>query len=107
MRQPVFPTHARFHSGTPCPWGEIQGYEFIAPGIIFYTTGGHGGFLVARERYEEMPQHLRECSFTKDQWFEEDCSACAVILAFPQYFSTRQIESARDTYARYYKQETV
>lgn len=100
-----FNNAARFRSGEPCPWGAIQTHDKVAEGIYFIQTGGHGGYLVTRDRYAEMPQYLRECSFTKDQWFEEDCSWCAVVIAWPHYFTSRMVEAARDTYARVYKQE--
>jgi hypothetical protein len=100
-----FNNAARFRSGEPCPWGQVQLTQIIAPGITHVITAGHGGYLVTRDRYAEMSQHLRECSYTKDQWFEEDCSWCAVVLTWPQYFSLGMVAAARDTYARVYKQE--
>lgn len=95
----------RYRLGEPCPWGQVQQTQFIAPGILWVTTAGHGGYRLCEDRYNSMPQHLRECSYTKDQWFEEDCSWCAVVLAWPQYFTSGMVAAARDTYARAYKQE--
>ena len=51
---------------------------------------------------EKMPPHLRACSFTGNQFFEEDCSWCAVVMAFPQAFNADQILSAAMTYHKYY-----
>ena len=100
-----FQNTPRYRCGEPCPWGEVQATQFIATGIIHVITGGHGGYRLCEDRYNSMPLHLRECSYTKDQWFEEDCSWCAVVLAWPQYFSTMQVLAARDTYARYFKKD--
>jgi N-acetyl-anhydromuramyl-L-alanine amidase AmpD len=94
---------AFYKPAMPCPWGEIQSAQNVAPGIDFVQTAGHGGYRLSREVYNQMPQHLREYSFTKDQWFEEDCSWCAVVLAFPQHFNPTFIEAARQTEQRNYK----
>ena len=94
---------ARYKAAMPCPWGEIQSAQTVTPGIDFVQTAGHGGYRLSREVYNQMPQHLREYSFTKDQWFEEDCSWCAVVLAFPQHFTPAFIEAARQTEQRNYK----
>lgn len=102
-----FNNAARFRSGEPCPWGSVQTHDKVADGIYFIQTGGHGGYLVTRERYAEMPQHLRECSYTKDQWFEEDCSWCAVVLCWPQYFNPGMVKAAQGTYDRMYNQHDI
>jgi hypothetical protein len=86
----------------PCPWGEIQFSEVVADGIAYHTTARHGGFVLSQERYEQMPEHLRNCSYTKDQWFEQDCSAVAVYIAFPQFFSEEQVARAKELYELFY-----
>lgn len=97
-------THtARYHRGTACPWGHIQSSRIVAPGIVHITTASHGGYRLDEPTYHAMPPHLRECSFTKDQWFEEDCSWCAVVLAFPHHFGPGMVEAARQTHERMYR----
>ncbi|HZZ77117.1 MAG TPA: hypothetical protein VFE62_01280, partial [Gemmataceae bacterium] len=69
------------------PWGMSDRVHQVAQGITFYETPSHGGFKLSPERMEAMPEHLRECSFTGNEFFEEDCSWSAVVLAFPDCFS--------------------
>lgn len=84
------------------PWGRIQDTRQVADGISWITTAGHGGFRLSKKRYEEMPQYLRDCSYTGNQFFEEDCSWCAVVLAFPQFFNADQSLSAAITYNKWF-----
>lgn len=91
-----------YRKNARCPWGAAQTRRTIAEGITFVTTAGHGGYILSKERYEEMPEHLKACSFTGDQFFEEDCSWCGVVLAFPQFFDSSTQEIAKRTYAAYY-----
>lgn len=78
-------------------WGHAQEASEIAPGIYHIVTGGHGGYYLSPERYEQMPEQLRQCSFTKDRFFEEDSSYIAVELTFPA-----ETESSRkDALERY------
>lgn len=73
------------------PWGQSDFVDVIAPGITFYGTSSHGGFLLSPERLAEMPACLRKRStgYCPANWFEEDCEAALVILAFPQFFPER------------------
>ena len=84
------------------PWGRIQNVSRVADGISWISTAGHGGFRLSKTRYESMPANLRACSFTGNQFFEEDCSWCAVVMAFPQYFNADQSLSAAMTFDKYY-----
>ena len=92
------PTTAMYRKGAPCPWGEIQDTQIVADGIDFISTAGHAGYRLSRERFNRMPEHLRNLSFTSDQYFEEDCSWCAVPLAFPEAFSKGMVQAAQDCY---------
>lgn len=74
------------------PWGEPDHVEQIAPGITSYITPSHGGLRVSKKLQALMPQCDRA------QWFEEDCEWSRVVVAFPQHFSEKQIEHARQTY---------
>ena len=87
------------------PWGEPdqpEGWRTVAPGIEWITTPSHGGFRLSRERYESMPERYRRASFTRDQHFEEDCSWCAVVLAFPEHFPQSMRDSADRTWRSYF-----
>ena len=84
------------------PWGRIQDVTRIAEGISWLSTAGHGGFRLSKTRYEEMPEYLRACSFTNNQFFERDCSWCAAVLAFPQFFNADQSLSASITFNKFY-----
>ena len=89
------------------PWGQPDTVTNIAEGITHYTTSSHGGYKVSKALYAQMPAHLRQCSFTNDNWFEEDCSWCAVVLAFPQYFNKEHQAMAVDTYNMMYKEKAI
>ena len=84
------------------PWGRIQNVKRVAAGISWISTAGHGGFRLSKTRYESMPANLRACSFTGNQFFEEDCSWCAVVMAFPQFFDADQTLSAAMTFNKWY-----
>lgn len=92
----------RFRNLSNSPWGRVQRRTTIAKGIVWMTTAGHGGFRLSRDRWEAMPAHLKACSFTSDEFFEEDCAYCAVVLAFPAHFNDEQVKSASATYARWF-----
>lgn len=74
------------------PWGAAQLEYTIAPGILLYTTAGHGGFRISPQLQAKMPEHDRA------EWFEEDCEWCRVVLAFPEHFDSRSRADARGTY---------
>lgn len=80
------------------PWGKADFAKEYAKGIVFYTTPSHGGFKVSRERLKEMSIQYRN----KDGWFEEDCEAMKVILAFPQYFSSAMIDIAAKSFTDWF-----
>jgi hypothetical protein len=79
---------------TITPWGKPDTQTVIAEGIIAVTTPSHGGIWLSPERLAEMPQHLRSCSFTHDNWFEEDTAWCAVALTWPEFFPMQQDDAA-------------
>jgi len=73
-------------------WGAAQNKIKFATGINFYTTASHGGFVLSKGKNAQMPEYLRNdnCSY------EEDCEFAKVILAFPQYFKEKEIDSAKE-----------
>lgn len=94
------------------PWGRIDYVKNVAPGIQFVETDRHGGYVVSCERLAAMPEALRACSFTSDQYFEEDCSWCAVALAWPEEFTSvcrgpddaaKVLDAARRTFDQWYR----
>lgn len=90
------------------PWGLSQSATTIAPGIILYTTAGHGGIHLSPERMRELPAHLHKhnAAYCPMNWFEEDREIALVIAGFPQYFSPEQISAAQKTIEQYYPEKT-
>jgi len=66
------------------PWGFSDHAEEIAPGIVSYSTPGHGGYHLSEEREAQMHPALRktEATYCPLGWYEEDCEAALVGLAF-------------------------
>ncbi len=83
-------------------WGRADQQAIYANGIVQYWTPSHGGFELSPERMLQMDAKYRACSFTGDFAFEEDCSWCAVPLAFPEYFDADMLEAAQRTYDSMY-----
>jgi hypothetical protein len=83
---------------THTPWGPSQTSHEHAPGIVFHSTAGHGGFQVTATLNATIPPHLR----IPDGWYEEDCDAARVILAFPQHFDADVREAAERTLRAYF-----
>jgi hypothetical protein len=89
---------------TSTPWGPSQTARQLAPGIMLYTTAGHGGIHLSAGRLAALPAHLhkRSTGYCPLEWFEEDCEAALVIVGFPQYFEPATIRMAQRTIATYY-----
>jgi hypothetical protein len=69
---------------TRTPWGPAQVATKIAPGIMFYSTAGHGGYHISDRRRLTMPPALHDFEPMLPGWYEEDCEWAVVYLAFPQ-----------------------
>jgi len=81
------------------PWGKPDGIAEIADGITFYSTPSHGGFHLSADRLAKIDPRARACAAKwshgfGESWFEEDCAASAVVLAFPEYFKPLEVERA-------------
>jgi len=63
----------------------------VTRGIVVVGTASHGGIWLSPERVERLPEVLRSKTLP---WFEEDCDAALVILAFAEHFSTEQLKFA-------------
>ena len=61
-------TTTRMHT----PWGEPQDIEELAEGIWRVETAGHGGLKLSRERWQELPDVVRD-AFLNATFAEEDC----------------------------------
>jgi len=79
--------------GTWTPWGMSDSQHTYAPGIIFYSTPGHGGIHLDEEHNNKMPSKLRNA----DGWYEEDCEWAKVALIFPEAFEPSAVLSAKET----------
>jgi hypothetical protein len=77
------------------PWGPNQcAYEY-APGIISYSTAGHGGFWLDTERMAEFRAQFPSFeTYAGGPWFEEDEDCTVVILAFAECFDDYAVWSA-------------
>lgn len=77
------------------PWGPAQHTAVIAPGIVSYSTAGHGGIWLDA-RHEEMRKERFPSfrPFTSDQWYEEDQDWAIVALTFPQFFDAQDLRAA-------------
>lgn len=87
---------------SPTPWGKPDHVKKLADGIFAVSTSSHGGFFVDQPQYEQMSETARACSYTGDQWFEEDCSWVAVALSFPNIFNAHDLSIARKIAAVHY-----
>lgn len=63
------------------PWGEIDSYEELYPGIYLVGTPSHGGIQVEREGAILLSPAARKCGFWEggSLWFEEDCCEPVVL----------------------------
>ena len=54
------------------PWGWSRESEELAEGIWRVSTPSHGGLKLSRERWQELPDLVRD-SFLTPNFAEEDC----------------------------------
>ena len=54
------------------PWGWSQDIGELGEGVWRVSTAGHGGLKLSRERWEELPDLVRD-SFLNTCFAEEDC----------------------------------
>lgn len=77
------------------PWGRSQSSREMFPGAVFYSTAGHGGVHLTKERMREFRRVFPNFeTFAGGPWFEEDQDYAVVILAFADRFSDEQVRSA-------------
>jgi len=54
------------------PWGWPQDIEELAEGVWRVSTAGHGGLKLSREKWEELPDVVRD-TMLNPTFAEEDC----------------------------------
>lgn len=79
------------------PWGAVQTTRTHAPGITFVSTASHGGFHLSPERIAEYVIVADCFNHFGPQWFEEDCEATLIYLAFPSLATSEMIDAAERT----------
>lgn len=92
------------------PWGQVQNVKTYADGIDFISTAGHGGFKLSPARQREIKALFEFDTFAGGAWYEEDCDAALVVIAFPEFFKPDQVSQAASMVAgnaRYYKAASV
>lgn len=90
---------------THTPWGDSQSSQKLAPGIITYSTAGHGGIHLS----PSLNAQVAECWRRKDGWYEEDLDWAIVAFHFPDVFSKDLAYAKgvlRDWYPDEYQQVT-
>ena len=76
------------------PWGAIQYWYEIAPGIISVSTAGHGGIHLDRSRQANVTRTLGPVNTWADgPWYEEDCDWSIPACIFEEEF--RQFERSQ------------
>lgn len=77
------------------PWGEADDVIKLADGMVRVSTPSHGGIWLSERRRAQMPHPLgRIETYAGANWYEEDCDAYLVILAFPELFPPLSVWSA-------------
>jgi len=76
------------------PWGVADNSKQIADGITSHSTSSHGGIELSSERHETLQRKFKFNTFAGGRFYEEDCDACAVVIAFPTCFSTQKVVRA-------------
>ena len=64
------------------PWGEVQNYDQLCPGVYCVSTAGHGGVMVHGSIAREVlsPAARKHCFRNGGYYcFEEDCDAPVAI----------------------------
>lgn len=95
---------------TSTPWGPSQETTRIARGITFYSTAGHGGFKLSAGRNAVIRREVKDRTWGlrgHDGWYEEDCDAALVVVAFPEHFSPEQVQRASQAVKAYYAFDTI
>jgi hypothetical protein len=70
------------------PWGHAQSVTLTSnPEVYRVHTASHGGYRVTHGAWRRMRRQYPSLAAIGNRgWFEEDCAAIAVYLAFPELF---------------------
>ena len=80
---------------TQSPWGIVDGSHEIATGIVEVSTPSHGGIKLAPRRQTEILRRFPAFrTFAGGSWYEEDCDACLVVIAFWEHFTPSALRGA-------------
>jgi hypothetical protein len=77
---------------TTTPWGPSQHSEKLAPGIMQYSTAGHGGIHLSPKRNAEVHPAWR----IEGGWYEEDLDWAIVAFHFPEAFPNKPPVKGKD-----------
>ena len=80
------------------PWGAAHHATKLGRGIVCVSTASHGGLFVPAELLDQIPADRRADAKRwsgSEQWYEEDCCACYVIVAFPDLFGAGEVANAK------------
>lgn len=75
------------------PWGPSQGTTVYADGVVFHSTAGHGGFLLAPDRNRKVHPSIRVAGGA----YEEDEAWAIVAFSFPHLFTAFERRAAERT----------
>jgi hypothetical protein len=78
------------------PWGVPDYQTDHALGISFVSTPSHGGFVLSDTRADWLESNFPGLApFTGDyRYWEEDCDAAVIPVAFRQYFPVEQVNAS-------------
>ena len=82
------------------PWGPAHYGTKYADDVWFYSTAGHGGFMIGEKvhkTWNEALQSYYPFAGPTSRCFEEDCDWAIVALAMPDLFTARDIAFAVNT----------
>lgn len=92
--------------GSSTPWGVSQSTEHVADGITFHSTACHGGYELSADREDQLQRlFVGFKTIAGPRWYEEDCDAAVVPIAFPDCFDAENVAvcvSAVTNFAKYY-----
>lgn len=77
------------------PWGAVQHTAEIAPGIVFYSTAGHGGIKLGPERLKQMPPYMLNTCAGRG-WYEEDCDWAMPAVVFAADFAADAVRRGKN-----------
>jgi hypothetical protein len=74
--------------GPKTPWGRADTAYFLAPGVVWYSTPGHGGLGIGAQAAKKLlsakARFLSE-SWSGAYWFEEDCGWALAFIEHPEW----------------------